>query len=463
MKVILLAGGSGKRLWPLSNDIRSKIFLKLLQTEDGRMESMLQRVCRQLENANLLQSTYIVTSKSQVELIQSQVGDQIPIITEPDKKGTFHAISLSATYLSSKEKVKLKEPICVMPVDPYVEEDFYEHLHQFPTVLKQSQAKIALLGKNPTFPSEEFGYIVPKQKNKRDYLHVDYFKEKPSRQQANELIEKGSLWNCGVFAFILKDMIEYLRKQNLPINFDEMIAQYEQYKERSFDEEVVEKSNHVIVIPHEGVWSDLGSWGSFSNYISNVIGEGEIIGSSENTHLVNEIAYPIKIIDIPNIIVAASSDGILVANKGTSSKIKKLNPNQNKRPMFEEKRWGKYKVINTSEEDMQSLTKRLSILPGKNISYQTHEKRHEVWTIISGVGEFILDDQLYSIKLGDVLQIPQGASHAVKAITALEIIEVQLGTELIEEDIIRFANKWEDILESCQLQPSDIKSWKNFK
>lgn len=452
MKIVLLAGGSGKRLWPLSNEVRSKMFLKLLTTEDGSRESMIQRVCRQLNSAGLLQSTYIITRENQIENMKNQIGDGIPIISEPYKRGTFSAVALATTYLHSEKQTDPNEIICIIPVDPFVETEFFELFHTFPHTLHQSQADLLLLGARPTHPSNQFGYIVPKINNEKDYFSVAQFVEKPDEEKARKLIKKNALWNCGIFAFSLRFMLSYLSNKNLPFLYEDMLQIYEQLPQISFDHEVVEKTGYSVVIPYQGIWKDLGNWKTLSEHLwSNVIGQGEISKGSKNTHIINELSNPIHVFDVSNIIVAAGPDGILVTDKNKCHNIKQIVNHVHQRPMYEEKRWGTYRILDYSktEKEMETLTKRIQLFPGKNISYQMHHKRGEIWTIISGSGEFILNDKLYHIKAGDVLKIPNGAKHGVKAITALEFIEVQIGTELVEEDITRLAMTWEDALRFC--------------
>ena len=190
MRIILLSGGSGKRLWPLSNEIRSKIFLKLLPTGDGRRESMIQRVCGQLDKAGLLPSTSIVTHKSQMEITQNHVGDQIPILAEPYKRGTFMAVGLAASYFHSKLLVDSDETICVIPVDLFVESEFYHLLCKLPEILAQSGSELALIGTVPNRPFTQYGYIVPQETDGKDYFNVSKFVEKPSKEIAAHLIRR---------------------------------------------------------------------------------------------------------------------------------------------------------------------------------------------------------------------------------------------------------------------------------
>jgi mannose-1-phosphate guanylyltransferase len=451
MQIILLSGGSGKRLWPLSNEIRSKVFLKLLPSEDGRRQSMIQRVCGQLDKVGLLPSTTIITNKSQVEITHNHIGEQIPIIAEPYKRGTFMAIGLAASYLYSQLQADVDETICVIPVDSFVESEFYELLCQLPGILAQSGADLALIGAIPNRPSSQYGYIVPKITGGKDYWHVSTFVEKPSEQIAVSLIKENALWNCGVFAFSLSFMLACLVNKGLPTEYKDLLDRYELFSETSFDEEVVEKIQHAVVVPYDKAWRDLGDWRILTNYLEHdVIGHGQISADSLHTHLINELMYPIHVIGVSNIIVAASPDGILVANKNKSNQIKHILKDS-QTPMYEEKRWGIIRVLDHhTTSDLEILTKKVEMRSGKNTSYHRHQKRREVWTIISGTGEFIIEGVSHSLHTGDVVQIPNGTTHAVKAITALEYIEIQIGTQLLADDIIRIAMTWEDTIKYDQ-------------
>ncbi|WP_346769635.1 sugar phosphate nucleotidyltransferase [Cytobacillus firmus] len=449
LRILLLSGGMGKRLWPLSNSVRSKQFLKLLQREQGEYESMIQRVCRQLDDAGLLSSAYIITSESQLDMIYNQVDNHIPVICEPRQRGTFPSIALACAYLHSNDHISVNETICVLPVDSYVDPPFFEQLQSIPGILQKSQAELALIGAVPQFPSEQFGYIVPKpaQKEEMGYLTIDQFIEKPNSDTARLLIERNALWNCGVFGFSMNFMLDYLKNMGFPTSYSRLLKSYDHLPGISFDYQVAEKNSRSIVIPCTGQWKDLGSWEALSGqWASSILGKGSLSEDSRNTQIVNELSIPIHAISVSNSIIAASPDGILVADKQKSNSIKQLAGIA--RPMCEEKRWGTYKVLEftNTNEGMQSLTKLLKINPGENISYQTHQFRQETWTVIAGEGEFIMDGRLIFIKAGEVLQIPVGTRHAVKAITPLDIIEVQWGEKLMEEDINRIADSWKDIV-----------------
>lgn len=455
MRSILLSGGSGKRLWPLSNDSRSKQFLKVLHGPEGNPESMVQRVWRQLNHAGLASEALIATSLPQVEILTSQLGDDVRLVVEPERRDTFPAIALAASYLYSVESVSLNETIAVLPVDPFVEKEFFEVLATLPEMLDKSGADLALMGVVPTYPSEKYGYIIPQSlsssENNNKYVNVAKFQEKPCESDAVLMIEQAALWNCGVFAFKLGYLINLLIEMELPIQYDEMLKQYGRLNKISFDYQVVEKANQIIAIPYNGFWKDLGTWNTLTEEMgSSVVGKGWITGDSLNTHLVNELNIPVAILGLSDVVVAVSPDGILVSDKEASPRIKEILKNEDQRPMYEERRWGCYRVLDYTRNEAggEVLTKRICISAGKNLSYQYHLLRNEVWTVVSGTGELILDGQSRMIGQGDTVIIDRSMLHSVRAVTELEIIEVQIGSQLIEEDIVRVSTEWQDIVQT---------------
>lgn len=455
MKLVLLSGGSGKRLWPLSNDSRSKQFLKVLKNEEGGLESMVQRVWRQMAKAGLAKDASIATGRGQLDMIQSQIGLDASVIIEPERRDTFPAIALAAVYLYSIQGVSLNEVITVLPVDPYVEESFFETIKELEQAASLPGTELALMGVRPTYPSEKYGYVVPAatEDTEAAWLPVSHFAEKPSQEKAEQLIQENALWNCGVFAFKLNYMINLLVEQGLPIHYEEMMRQYNRLPKISFDYAVVEKASNIVVIPYAGEWKDLGTWNTLTEEIQiPLIGKGTICQDSSHVHLINELDIPIAVLGLSDIIVSASPDGILVADKSASPKVKDLIRNVEQRPMYEERRWGSYRVLDYKKfpEGQEVLTKRICIAPGKNLSYQTHAKRSEVWTVIAGSGEYILNDVMGTLNPGDVVKIPVHARHSVRALTELEIIEVQSGSELVEEDIVRLTLSWEEIVGLCK-------------
>lgn len=448
MKLVLLSGGSGKRLWPLSNDARSKQFLKVLTNEFADKESMVQRVWGQLAKNDLAKDSIIATSKNQVDMIHNQIGVGVPMVVEPERRDTFPAIALAAVYLFDVKGCSPSEVVAMLPVDPYVEDHFFTKVKELEDILLESDADLALMGVTPTYPSEKYGYIVPKKAGEKRYVTVDSFKEKPDEATATELITNDALWNCGVFAFRLDYILNLLKEKGLPIQYDALLKQYPLLPKTSFDYEVVERANHIVALPYDGFWKDLGTWNTLTEEMaSNLVGKGIIDETLENSHIVNELDIPIALIGLDNVIIAASPDGILVSNKDASAKVKDYVYGFTGRPMYEERRWGWYRVLEYTkyQEGNEVLTKRIGISAGKNLSYHVHYKRSEIWTVIKGDGVLVLDDQVRHVRSGDVLHIPLATKHAIRATTDMEFIEVQTGSELVEEDVHRFAMKWEDI------------------
>ncbi|MFJ8259765.1 sugar phosphate nucleotidyltransferase [Peribacillus asahii] len=454
MRLVLLSGGSGKRLWPLSNDTRSKQFLKVLEGENAEKQSMVQRVWNQLENVDLARLSIIATSKMQRDMIHSQIGTDVPLIIEPERRDTFPAIALAASYLYSVNNVSLDEVVAVLPVDPYVDDTFFNTVKELETILISTSANLALMGVKPTYPSSKYGYIVPKeQATDNQYFRVSHFIEKPNERKAEELIDKNSLWNCGVFAFKLRYLIDILHEKGLPTQYKELYSIYHTLPKISFDFEVVEKAEHIVSLPYCGYWKDLGTWNTLTEeMITRQIGKGIISKDSNNTHLVNELDIPITVIGTSDIVVAASPDGILVSDKASSPKIKDLINNFDQPPMYEERLWGWSRILDyaTFKNGKEMVTKRICIHEGKNSSYHFHNLRDEVWTIVSGEGELALEDNITRVKAGDIIHLPAGKKHGIYAISELEFIEVQTGVGISNQDFVRLHYQWRDVVAHFQ-------------
>lgn len=453
MKIILLSGGSGKRLWPLSNSSRAKQYLTVLESPNGGMESMLQRIWRQLEESDLQEHTRISTCREQVEILQRQVGVKAPLIIEPEQRDTFPAIALSAAYLYSIAGVSLNETVIVIPVDAYVSCDFFSCIRGLPKLIRESKSELLMVGTKPSYPSEQYGYIVP-EANRHSIDDDSYerrvhsFKEKPYEAEANQLIKGGALWNSGIYAFKLDYMITLLMNRRLPIHYDELYKQYTKIPKSSFEIEVSQKETSRSVICYDGEWKDLGTWKTLSEELAfERLGMGEISDDSEQSQLINELDIPISIIGLTNVIVAASPDGILVTSKNASNELDAKLKLMNERPKYEERRWGHSKIVDSVvlSSGTHCVTKRVFVAAGQNISYQMHFKRREAWTIISGEGVLILDDQYRHVEPGDTVSIPERTRHSLRAITDVELIEVQTGKQINEDDIIRLGTTWDEI------------------
>ena len=446
MQIILLSGGSGKRLWPLSNNARSKQFLPLLQSPAGDSESMVQRVVRQIGESRLSGTITIATNSSQRDIIINQLGDEVDIVTEPERRDTFPAIALAAGYLSMAKKCSNDEVVVIMPCDPYTETKYFDVIADMVTAVENNVADLVLMGITPTCPSTKFGYVVPCPEDaEKSILRVKRFTEKPDVQRAEALLDEGALWNGGVFAFRLGYMVNVLEKYITASSFEELHSRYGELPKISFDYEVAEKAESVAVLPFNGKWKDLGTWNSLTEELSSkAIGNVALGEQTENTHVVNELGMPVFCNGVKDVVVASSPDGILVCGKEYSENIKNYVDHLSPRPMYEERRWGSYRVLDstTYSDGCMSLTKVLCIKSDRFISYQIHNNREEVWTVVDGKGIVVLDGETRNVSRGDVVVIPQGQKHAIKALTDLQIVEVQMGSPLVEEDIVRFDWEW---------------------
>ena len=449
MQLVLLSGGSGKRLWPLSNNARSKQFLPLLEKEDGTMESMVQRVVRQVREAHLTDDITLATNASQLDIIINQLGDSVSVVTEPERRDTFPAIALASGSLKLKKGCPDDEVVVIMPCDPFTEAGYFETIGKMVKCVEADVAELVLMGITPTYPSEKYGYVVPVTDHlmAEGSMAVSKFTEKPNVERAKELLEMGALWNGGVFAFRLGYMMEIAQRYVKADSFEEMRSRYSEFPKISFDYEVAEKADSVAVLPYSGQWKDLGTWNTLTDELHHHIIGNAVMGlRCTNTHVINELQYPIYVDGMEDTVIAASPDGIIVCRKKYTEDIKKAVDHLTPRPMYEERRWGSYRVIDdtTYADGRHSLTKSLTINAGKNISYQVHRHRSEAWTIVEGEGIFVLDGVERKVGPGETVVIPVNHYHALKALTTLTFIEVQTGNPLVEEDIERSEWKWSE-------------------
>lgn len=434
MNIVLLSGGSGQRLWPLSNDIRSKQFIKLFHTEDGGLESMVQRVYRQIKTADENASVTIATSKSQVSAIHNQLGDEVGISIEPCRRDTFPAIALAAEYLHDVKKIPADEAVVVCPVDPYVEPDYFEALGKLGDYARESEANLVLMGIEPTYPSEKYGYIIPADGG--EISRVNKFKEKPDRATAAEYISQGALWNGGVFAFRLGYVLDRAHELIDFKDYNDLFKRYDTLEKISFDYAVVEHEPLIEVMRFSGMWRDLGTWNTLTEAMdSRSVGQALFNDECSNVHVVNELNVPILCMGLKDVVVSASPEGILVSDKEQSSYIKPFVNTLDHKVMFAEKSWGSFRVLDIENE---SLTIKVTLNAGHGMNYHAHEYRNEVWTVIRGEGKAVIDGAECSVKAGDVLEMSAGTKHTVTATTTLEIIEVQLGRDISVHDKIKY-------------------------
>ncbi len=434
MNIVLLSGGSGKRLWPLSNDIRSKQFIKIFKNENGDYESMVQRVYNQIKSVDATATVTIATSKTQVSAIHNQLGKDVGVSVEPCRKDTFPAIALATAYLIDVLKINPEEAVVVCPVDPYVEEDYFKALKSLSDQADKGEANLVLMGIEPTYPSEKYGYIIPE--NSEYTSTVKTFKEKPSVEIAKEYITQGALWNGGVFAYKLKYVLNKAHELIDFTDYHDLFSKYDTLTKVSFDYAVVEKEDKIQVQRFAGKWKDLGTWNTLTEAMEeSVVGKGVLNETCTGVHILNEMDVPVLAMGLHDVVISASPEGILVSDKEQSSYIKPYVDKFEQQIMFAEKSWGSYKVIDVEKE---SITIKVTLNPGNKMNYHSHKNRNEVWVILSGFGKTIVDGYEQNIKAGDVISMNAGCRHTVLAETELKLIEIQLGQDIDVSDKQKF-------------------------
>lgn len=435
MNIILLSGGSGKRLWPLSNDIRSKQFIKIFKKPEhsvpmgteytGNYESMVQRIYRQIKSVDSDATVTIATSKSQVSAIHNQLGTDVGISVEPCRRDTFAAIALATAYLHDVKGVPADEAVVVCPVDPYVEEGYFKTLEAMCEAAQNSDSNLVLMGIEPTYPSEKYGYIKPIQ---RDGKWSWGFTEKPTAEKAAEYIADGALWNGGVFAYKLNYVLSKSRELLGTDEYETLFNGYNELRKISFDYAVVEQETSIEVLRYSGTWKDLGTWNTLTEAMEeNTVGDVRLNDQCSNVHVINDLGVPILVMGGKDLVVSASPEGILVSDKEQSSYIKPFVDAIDQQIMFAEKSWGSYRVLDVEED---SMTVKVTLNPGHKMNYHSHEKRDEIWNVIRGTGRTIVDGMEQPVKAGDVITMSAGCKHTVIADTELQLIEVQLGTDI---------------------------------
>lgn len=435
MHIVLLSGGSGKRLWPLSNDIRSKQFIPLFPQVDGSYLSMAQRVFRQIRKVDESADITVAASKSQVSTLKNQLGETVDISVEPCRRDTFPAIVLVSAYLHDVKGVGLDEAVAVCPVDPYVSTDYYRTVQKLTRLVADRTANLMLMGIEPTYASEKYGYIMPEVK--AEVSRVLSFKEKPTEKKAAEYIEKGALWNSGVFAYKLGYVLDKAHELLDFKGYEDLYANYSTLEKISFDYAVVENESSIGVLRYVGEWKDLGTWNTLTEIMHEpTIGNVTMDDACQDSHVVNELDVPILVMGAKNLVVAASPEGILVADKDASAHIKPYVENFTHQAMFAEKSWGRFQIIDVEED---SLTVKITLDAGQEMSYHSHEHRREIWNIVSGEGTVLLDNQECVVETGAVIELPVGCKHKITAKTRMTIMELQIGKNISRSDKL----KWE--------------------
>ena len=391
---------------------------------------MVQRVYRQIKAVDPQATVTIATSKAQVSAIHNQLGESVGVSVEPCRRDTFPAIALATAYLVDVKGIDPEESVVVCPVDPYVEEDYFEALKALSEQADKGEANLVLMGIEPTYPSEKYGYVIPDTADR--VAMVKTFKEKPDKETAEKYIAQGALWNGGVFAYKLKYVLQKAHELIDFTDYQDLFEKYETLTKISFDYAVAEKESKIQVMRFGGQWKDLGTWNTLTEAMEeSVIGEAMMNDRCEGVHIINELNVPVLAMGLHDVVISASSEGILVSDKEQSSYIKPFVDKIDQQIMFAEKSWGSFHVLDVEKA---SMTIKVTLNPGHSMNYHSHKNRDEVWVVIAGEGRTVVDGVQRSVKAGDVITMSAGCRHTVLADTELKLIEVQLGEEISVHD-----------------------------
>ncbi|MBQ8067137.1 MAG: mannose-1-phosphate guanylyltransferase [Solobacterium sp.] len=423
MKMILLCGGGGKRLWPISNNVHSKQFAQLFDDGNGNYRSMLEHAISEIREIDPNVQVTIAAGRVQTEEVRSQLGFDVSLTEEPSRRNTFPAISLAASYLKDHDHVDPQEPIVIFSVDSYADRSFYESLFSLGEILDDGKTNLVLMGIEPTSPSDKYGYIIPASSD--EVSEVRAFREKPDTETAKKYIEEHhALWNAGVFACRLEYL---LRRADIVFgssSYANLIQRYPELKKISFDYAVVEKEPNIAVKRYNGTWTDAGTWTGMSDLLNDKdIGQVVRDDQCENTLIVNHLDFPILAMGVKNLVVAASRDGILVAEKDRIPDLKTVVDEVWLEPRVIGKRYGGKEVLHRSESSETSL---LTIRAGSSVTIKTDIGVRKTLTVLHGAGE--------KMKPGTIFTIQDGEKWQINADTDIELIETMIEFEIEPEN-----------------------------
>lgn len=456
MQTVILSGGSGTRLWPVSRADLPKQFCDLL---DQPLQSLTLGRCREFG------TPWVVTSKTLKTLTEMNLASlqlqSARVIYEPIAKNTAAAIALVCYLLSIEGRAD--EIAAVFPSDHLIRDEnkFKQIVTKAASVAESG--KVVVLGMNPSYPETGYGYIQiqPDGSEILDHAHpVVRFHEKPNQTKAEEFIKAGSyFWNAGIFVFKVRHMIQLFERHSSNIwttiktlrsDLANIDIVYKQLESISIDFAIMEKLNSqdLSCIPCEIGWNDVGSWDAIADLASSGSGKELLFEDSARVHISGLPGKSYAVVGIEDLILVDTRDALLAIKKGKSQNVRRVverlqatGSSLVKSHPFERRPWGEFEVL---RDEGHFKSKIIRVLGGQQISYQSHAQREEHWIVVRGNGEVILNDQTIVVKPGTYIHIPLGAKHRIRntGSTELEFVEVQLGTYFGEDDIIRYQDDY---------------------
>ena len=461
MTPIILSGGSGTRLWPISRKNFPKQFSNILG------KSLLLQT---IENLQSLGSPVLLTNNNLKQLSENLINQFKLIIDipfyEPLEKNTGPAILAMAKYLELNSRSD--EIIGFFPSDHFIQDlDLFLNTLKYAEQYMATECNILCLGIKPTYPSTGYGYIEvqPRAINNKESIvasEVQSFHEKPSLDLAEKYLQSGNyLWNAGIFVSTPKKILNlfkihcselYLNFEKLKKDASNLSEIYESIQSISFDVGVMEKAKNIICLQSDILWSDLGTWDEMAKHMEATSYKNSNLQSLEeeakNNFVYSDSNKLTAFVGVDDLIVVDTDDALLITKKKSSQKVKniveKLSVGSNSVVLdhqYENRPWGNFTNIKLDEK---YKVKTLQILPGKRLSEQSHSYRAENWIVVKGVANVSIDSTNYTLKEGESIFVPQGAKHRIanESDSILEIVEVQIGSYFGEDDKIRYSDDY---------------------
>lgn len=456
MYSIILCGGSGTRLWPLSRKNFPKQFLKLYSDQ-----SLLQETFLRMKKVVPAKNIFLVTNSENYFNVFNQIREVYPhvvkqqIITEPASLNTAPAIALGVKYLTDVIKIKKTEPIIINPADHYIGKP-EAYIKVVKSAMKKVGNNLGTIGITPLAPEVGFGYIK-KGKKEAGFWKLEAFKEKPDQETAREYLKSGQyVWNSGMYIFNAKTFTDELKKHSPKLfaqyknSFEKFVKDFGKLDNEAVDTAISEKSKKGIVFEGNFGWSDIGSFDALAEVTENKSQKKNrhVLLDSKNIFVHSSTNRLVTTIGVEDLVVVENNDCILIHKRGRSDEVKKIVSHLKENNYSEidhnievQRPWGKYEVL---IDEQNHKVKKITVLPGSTLSLQSHNHRAEHWVVVKGTAEVVNGENLLVLHENESTYIPAKAKHRLSnpGKTNLEIVEVQTGDYLEEDDIIRYEDNY---------------------
>lgn len=468
MKALILAGGSGERLWPLSRKNYPKQFLRL-NGDKSLFQQTAERILKAVSREDIIVITnndykfHVLSHLNSRETNNRQTSNS-HIILEPASRNTAPALALGIKYCMEKLGCKKEEVIFLSPSDHIIRpaDKFAEYVKLADEIAQKGY--IVTFGVQPNKPESAYGYIRfgsrYSTEGGKDFFKVEKYTEKPDPETAKRLINTGDyLWNSGMFAFTIGTIIEELNSyapeigRMIDLGFEEMLSDFYRMPNISLDYAVMEKSEKVVVLPFALSWNDAGSWDSLYDILdkdeNGNVKKGDVLAIDTRGTLILGNKRHIATVGLENCLIVETDDAILIAKRGEAQRVKDIvnKLKEDARTEAEEhvttyRPWGSYTVL---EKGHRYKIKRIVINPGEKLSLQMHYHRSEHWVVVKGSAKVTIGDKEMFIHENESAYVPKSTLHRLEnhGKVPLEIIEIQNGEYTGEDDIVRCKDMYE--------------------